>query len=278
MHTATQLDGSMFAIEIDGKPAAREEVFTGWDANDRLGVIANEPLGAVGATLLIQLAILAFYDFRPARRTESVQYPEIYVFHIDGPHGDYSYFDFWPERKEVPVESDARAILTAINDRGITRLVVVDSEPVPVRHRVAEFEPARDRLRTAFAYDASGRVADANLVITGLDAATEINASMTLDPERALAATTSVPPKAGRAEERAIWRERFTKRMSEIPASAREHARARRESIRDRGCARESYRRIPVEQALKMLTGTARSARAGSGGGSPVKVSTHHGG
>ena len=257
MHTATQLDGSMFAIEVDGEPGNREQVFPGWDGNERLGVIATEPLSTLGASLLIQLAIVAFYDYRPARLGESGQYPEIYVFHVDGPHGDHSYFDFWPERKEVMVENDARAILTAINDRAITRLAVVDSEPVPVHHRVAEFEPARDRLRAAFAYDASGRVADADLVITGLDAATEINASMTLDPERALAATTSVLPKEGRAEERAMWRERFTKRMPEIPASAREHALARREAIREHGCARESYRRIPVEQALKMLTGAS---------------------
>jgi len=250
----------MFAIELDGEPGDHEQVFPGWDGNERLGVIATEPLGTLGASLLIQLAIVAFYDCRPARRAESVQYPEIYVFHVGGPHGDHSYFDFWPERKEVTVGNDARAILTAINDRGITRLAVVDSEPVPVHHRVAECAPALDRLRTAFAYDASGRVADADLVITGLDAGTEINASMTLDPERALATTTSVPPKEGRAEEREIWRARFTQRMSEIPASAREHARARRESIREHGCASESYRRIPVEQALKMLTGASQHA------------------
>jgi hypothetical protein len=260
VHTATQLDNSMFAIEVDGKPATREDVFPGWDATDRLGVITTEPLGAIGASLLIQLAIVTFYDFRPARRAESVQYPEIYAFHVDGPHGDHSYFDFWPERKEVVVENDARTILTAINDHAITRLVVVDSEPEPVHHRVAEFEPALDRLRTAFAYDASGRVDDGDLVITGLDAGTEINATMTLEPDRALAGTASVPPKDGRAEERAIWRERFTKRMSEIPASAREHARARREALRENGCASESYRRIPVEQALNMLTGASKAA------------------
>jgi hypothetical protein len=263
VHTATQLDSSMFAIELDGVPASAGGVFPDWDAVDRLGVIATEPFGAVGASLLIQLAIVTFYDFRPARRTESVQYPEIYLFHVGGPHGDHSYFDFWPERKEVTVAPEARAILTAINDRAITRLVVVDSEPVAVHHRVAEFAPALDRLRSAFAYDASGRVADGDLVITGVDAATEINPSMTLDPERALAATTSVPPKAGRAEERTIWRERFAQRMSETLAGARDHARARRESIREHGCASESYRRVPVEHALEMLTGgPRRTARA----------------
>lgn len=266
MHTATQLDNSMFGIEIDGQPAGRDEVFPGWDANDRLGVIDTEPYGALGASLLIQLAIVTFYDFRPARRAESVQYPEIFVFHVGQPHGDLSYFDFWPERKEVTVENDARAILSAVNDRAITRLVVVESEPVPIRHRVAEFEPALDRLRSAFAYDASGRVTDGDLMITGLDAATEINATMTLDPDRALASTAAVPPNDGRAEERAIFRERFAGRISEIPTTTRDQVRARRESIRENGCASESYRRIPVEQALNMLAaGVALGALTGSG-------------
>jgi hypothetical protein len=244
----------MFAIEIDGEPAGRDEVFPGWDANDRLGVIVGEPLGALGASLVIQLSIIAFYDFRPERRGQSIQYPEIYLFHLGASHGDHSYFDFWPERKEVTVENDARAVLTAVNDRAITRLVVVDGDPIPVHHRFAEVAPARDRIRTAFAYNPSGRVTDGDLVISGLDAGTEINATMTLDPERALAGTTSVPPDDGRAEERAIWRERFSRRMSELSPTARHNANTRREAVRTNGCASESYRRIPVDAALNMLT------------------------
>lgn len=257
MHTAAQLDSSMFAIELDGRPGDREQVFPGWDGNERLGIVVTEPLGTLGASLLIQLSIVAFYDHRPARRTESVQYPEIYAFHVDGPHGDLSYFDFWPERKEVVIENDARTILTAINDRAITRLVVVDSEPAPVKHRVSESAPALDRLRTAYAYDASGRVADGDLVITGLHPATEMNASSTLDPERALAATLSVAPKEGREEERELFSKRFARRISEVPAGSREQARKRRDAIRGHGFATEGYRRVPVEQALEMLTGAS---------------------
>ena len=39
-------------------------------------------------------------------------------------------------------------------------LVVVDGAPVPTEHREAEQEPALDRLRGAFAYHPSGRVAE----------------------------------------------------------------------------------------------------------------------
>jgi hypothetical protein len=255
-----QLDGSMFAVEVDGVPASREAVFPGWDANDRLGVIVTEPLGSVGASLLIQLAIVAFYDFRPERRAESIQYPEIYAFHVGGSYGDLSYFDFWPERKEVRVENDARAILTAINDRAITRLVVVDSPPAPVQHRRSELAPALDRLRSVYAYDPSGQVAEADLVITGLDAGTEMNAKNTIDAERALAATIAVAPKAGAEEERARFTAQFSGRISEVSPQAREHVRTRRAAILSNGCASETYRAVPVEQALNMLTAVRRHA------------------
>ena len=52
-------------------------------------------------------------------------YPEIYLFHIGGPHGDFSYFDFWPPRKEVQVAaSQPVSLLEAINAHGITRLAM----------------------------------------------------------------------------------------------------------------------------------------------------------
>lgn len=261
MHTATQLESPMFAIEIDGKPASREDVLPDWGRHDRFGVISTEPFGALGASLLIQLAITAFYDFRPARRGECAQYPEIYVFHIGQPHGDHSYFDFWPERKEVTVADDAGEILSAINDRGITRLAVVDGRSIPAGHRDVELEAAKDRIRSAFVYHASGRVTRPDVVIAGLDARTEINATMTLDPERALATPVSLPDRIARSEEGTVWRERFSRRASEIPLDERLSASARRESIRNDGCASESYRRASVEDALNMLTTQQRGRR-----------------
>jgi hypothetical protein len=251
VHTASQLDSSMFSIEAGGSPASREDVFPGWDVNDRVGVICSEPFGALGASHLLQLSITAFFDARPERRNGSAQYPEIHLFHLGERHGDHSYYDFWPPRKEVVVDNDADAILTAVNAHGITWLVVVDGAPVPTEHREAEQEPALDRIRGAFAYHPSGRVADADLLITGLDPQTEQNATLTLDADLALATQAASPP---RSPESGRWRTRFTQRATEIASDARAQAAATRRALLEDGCASESYRRIPVAQALEMLT------------------------
>jgi hypothetical protein len=261
MHTATQLQSSMFAIEIDGTPASREQLLPHWHPHDRLGIVAGEPFGALGASLLMQLVITAFFDAKPERRNYAAQYPEIYLFHAGEPTGDHSYFDFWPQRKEVVVEPDPGAILTAINERAITRLVVVDSEPVPAGHRDAELDPARDRIVSAFAYAPTGQVSDQDVTVAGLDPATEVNAAMSLDPEFALGAPVDVPDEVARSQERVMWLERFESRVPEIARNTRRQLAARRQASLENGCVRESYRRIPVEAALDMLTASVHGAR-----------------
>ena len=163
MHTATQLDVSMFAVQIDGKIADRDALLPAWHPYDRLGVLVHDPFGGVGASLLVQLTITAFYDARPGRRDGTPQYPEIYLFHVGGRYGSHGYFDYWPPRKEIFVENDAAAVLRAVNDRAITRLAVVDGKPSAPRHDLWERAAAEDRIISAFAYSADGRVENADV-------------------------------------------------------------------------------------------------------------------
>ena len=79
--------------------------------------------------------------FRPERRGPNGIYPEIYLFHVGGRHGDHSPYDFWPARKEVFVDADPREVLDQINDKGITRLAVPDGSAVPAD---ASAQGARD--------------------------------------------------------------------------------------------------------------------------------------
>ena len=66
MHTAFLLKSSMFEIEMNGRASDREELLD-WQAGDRLGIVLNSPLGALGASMLIQLVTAAYYDVRPSR-------------------------------------------------------------------------------------------------------------------------------------------------------------------------------------------------------------------
>jgi len=260
MHTARQLAASQFSVIHRDVPSSREELLPDWAPHDRLGVVVTEPFGAVGASHLIQLAITAFYDARPNRRAGRLDgvhpdavYPEIYLFHVGGAFGDHSAFDFWPARKEVSVPANALAVLDAINDRAITRLAVPDGSPSPVEHEWKEPAAARERIASAFAYAASGRVTAADWEIRGLDRRTEVNPENILDPERRYAGAHIAPEEAAMTDIKRMWRLRTEERRDEA-LSGLASAQRSRTAIRDaRGLATESYRQVTVKEALFML-------------------------
>ena len=116
-----------------------EELFEGFGEQDRLGVIVNRPCGAVGASALISATVTAFYDIQRARGPDFFVYPDYYLFHVGRALGDHGMLDVFPSRKEVVVPEEPDAILDAVNDRAITRLVV----PAPeVEGALAPAEPA----------------------------------------------------------------------------------------------------------------------------------------
>ena len=88
MHVADQILVEAFEVQIGGERVGPEAVFPDWSRLDRFGIVVSEPLGGLGASLLLQLAIAKFYSVRPDRRAGMAVYPEIYLFHVGGPHGD----------------------------------------------------------------------------------------------------------------------------------------------------------------------------------------------
>jgi hypothetical protein len=269
LHTSKQLDESLFAVSIHGADGSRDEVFPEWHEHDRLGVVVHEPFGAVGACHLIQLAITAYYDVKPRRRDGFVPfrrdapparnpnaiYPEIYLFHVGRDFGNHSIIDVWPARKEVVVEADARVVLDAINDRAITRLAVPDGAPMHVEHEWKEPAAALDRIAGAFAYSASGRVADPDVVIAGTDPRTEANAKQILNPDATLARALDGPSAPEESDPDLLARSypAQLQRRQDAGRDGLDEARERRSALRERGLVWESYRRINVETALQML-------------------------
>ena len=268
MHTALQLDVAHFRVTRSDLPSCREDILPNWRPTDRLGIVVTEPFGAVGASHLIQLSITSFYDIRPDRRAGKARsenpkalYPEIYLFHVGVLHGDHSAYDFWPARKEVLVERDPRAVLDAINDRAISRLLVPDTDPVVVEHQWKEPAAARDRIITALAYSPSGRVRSPEWQIYGLRGTTESNVERVLDPSKRYAskAATSSPPDSFDEDPLRSWPVRARARIDEA-SHGLELAQGRRQSIRDeKGLATESYRSVTVDDALHMLIGVPAS-------------------
>ncbi|HWH25113.1 MAG TPA: hypothetical protein VNT53_00500 [Pseudolysinimonas sp.] len=257
MHTARQLNSSLFSYEVDSQPATLDTVLPDWGPLDRFGIIVHEPFGTIGASYLVQSAIVAYYDIRPSRRDFATpSYPEIYVFHVGGRYGSHAYFDFFPPRKEVFVENDPVAILTAINDRGITRLAVPDRTDIePVQHEWKEPSQAIDRIQSAFAYSATGRTRDADVWISASKRSAEANGVMTLFPnnspteaQEAVAALAGMNMDTGER-----WQDMSLDREIEVDEATRVALRERRATLKTEKGWAESYRRIPAAQSLQML-------------------------
>lgn len=264
MHTAHQLEESLFAVRIDGEASTRAAVLPDWGPLDRIGVVVHEPFGGVGASLLIRLAITAFYDERPTRRADVTEegdpravYPETYLFHVGGRHGDHAVLDIWPARKEVFVDDDPLAVLAAINDRGITRLVVPDGIPVPVEHEWKEPAQARDRITSAFLYSATGQVENADVEIEGLKVRTEANVKNILYPEPVLRTVVAHGEHLKGPDNEVLRQRRWEARALARAGEAQEGlelARERRKRITNRFGATESYQRSNVDDLLQLLT------------------------
>ncbi|MEV6793595.1 hypothetical protein AB0M87_16670 [Streptomyces sp. NPDC051320] len=233
-----------------------------WRPHDRFAIVVVEPFGALGTSLLVQAATAQHFDAVPTRREGLRIYPEIYAIHVGGCFGDLGAFDFWPARKEVFVENGPLAGLAALNDRAITCLAVPDVTETAVDFpRLtsagwSERNSVLERLTSACAYSAGGRVANPDSTITGLDPATEMNASFTLDPQSGLDAYGAMTAEdfAGRWDgaefETGCGCESS---LHEQPAHVHERAVESRRTLVDGGPVTESYRRIGTDQALGML-------------------------
>jgi hypothetical protein len=205
MHSSRELRSSSFEVRVDGRPARLGDVFEAFGEQDRLGVVMSRPCGAVGASALITATITAFYDLHRARGPEFFVYPDYYLFHVGRPLGDHARLDVWPRRKEVVVGEEPQAILEAIDDRAITRLVVEDGTPAEAELDGEVVASARGRIRTCLAYSPAGRVADADVEIAS-NPVTEGYVEAILDPEtriaRLRAEADAAGAKAGAADAR----------------------------------------------------------------------------
>lgn len=166
MHTSKQLRPSTFDVEVDGRAAELADLWPGFDEHDRVGIVVREPCGATGASLAVLAAVTTFYELERSRAEDFLVFADHFVFHVGRPLGDHASFDIWPEHKEV-VARDGEELLRAVNDRGITRLVVPDAPARAPWFEEYTLAGARRRIVSALAYSPSGRVADADVRITG---------------------------------------------------------------------------------------------------------------
>lgn len=261
MHTATQLDLAGFDVEISGRPATADDLLPDWTASDRFGIVVTEPLAGVGASLLIQLATVRFFDVKASRRVrETGEYPEIYLFHFGGVHGDFGGYDFWPPRKEVVVPGDDPiTLLESLNAHAISRLAVpvgAFGDRARLRTGVsswAEEHSAEGRMVSCLAYDAHGAVPDADVVLRSAHPRAEENVDLTLDAITVAAeyvAYLETDPEANLPGVSVMsdvrhWADAIPVRYREVTPARRAEAQAVRARMlaNNDGVSTESYRR-----------------------------------
>ena len=253
MHSSRELRSESFEIRVEDRRVRLEELFEGFGEHDRLGVVVREGCGAVGASVLITATTTAFYSIQRIRDRDFFIYPEYYLFHVGSPRGDHARLDIFPRRKELVVPDEDEAILEAINDRAITRLVVEDGGRGGAELDPTEVASARARIRTCLAYSPSGRVADGDVRITG-NPVTEGYVEAILDPESRMAEL-----REGSDGDRARV-EAIAARAGEVEPRQRRRLLESRQVLMDDGRPVETYRLIGLDEALASLASPAVAA------------------
>jgi hypothetical protein len=224
MHTATELSSSVFAIEVGGRTASLQDVFPGFTAHDRVGVVVRRPCGAIGASNLILAAVTGFYDVQREKSGSRgfFIYPDYFLFHVDQRWGDHGMLDIWPSHKEVVVSDEPEELLRAINDRAVTRLLVEDRVPRAPRFEPESLASARERIDTTLAYSGDGRVTEPDVRVAG-NRMTESYVDVVLD------------------------------RSTAKGADSRDAIEAARRRLYEDGLPVETYRRLGLDEALARL-------------------------
>lgn len=228
MHTIDQMSYKDFEFKVDGKEALLEDIFPNFNPDDRIGVVTHTPGGSMGANALIMSALTRFYDFYRSELGDDPGklriYPDYFVFHVGKRHMNHTMVDIWPPHKDVIVlDDDPDQILAAINDRGITRLVVEDLSPCQPTFLRETVSSAKRRIVSALAYSPTGRVDNADVIIKSCQS----------------------------AEENVI----ATMEMSEeLSVGERDLLKINRQLLLEDDRIVESYRRIEPSEAVKKLT------------------------
>jgi hypothetical protein len=166
--------------------------------------------------------VTAFYDVQRAQGDDFFIYPDYFVFHVGRKLGSHNRLDIWPPHKEVVVADEPEEVLRAINDRGITRLVVEDGTPGDGEFARETLASTRARIVTAVAYASNGRTRDADVAIAA-NGVTETYVGGVLEQSR------------------------------DVPAGERDRIAAARKHLMVDDRPVESYRRVDLDEALGLL-------------------------
>ncbi|MGK5115688.1 hypothetical protein [Geodermatophilus sp. CPCC 205506] len=156
-----------FTYSVRGNAATFDDVLPDFDRNERLGIVSRTAGSSLRAAGLLLAAVGRFYEIRLAESEDFYAYPNFFVFHVGDLHGYHGMIDVWPEHKEVIVGKGPESIVSAVNDRGITRLLIEEAPRARGLMARETVEGLRESLKTAYTFDPFGAGLDgADVVVT----------------------------------------------------------------------------------------------------------------
>ncbi|MDA0698382.1 MAG: hypothetical protein O3B16_00880, partial [Chloroflexi bacterium] len=170
----------------------------------------------------IMSAVTAFYDIHRQSAEDYFIYPDYFIFGINCVPGDYGMLDIWPEHKCITVGATAEECVRAINDRGVTILVLPDTTPREPELERQTRSSYLQRLKFGLIYSPGAVIGDSDIQITCPPA---------LEPYLAT----------------------IIQKTPALSAAAREVLHSRRQAATAAGAPVEHYRRVPPATALNYL-------------------------
>lgn len=171
MHLSRLLDTGAFGFSVAGATAGFDDVLPGFARNERVAIVCRTPGASHRAAGLLLAAVGRFYEIRRRESDDFYAYPDFYVIHAGRLHGYHGKIDVWPEHKEVVVAADPESVLSAINDRAVTRLLIEQAPPASGLFARETVAALRERLVTAYCFDPAGSPGADDVVVTPSEAA-----------------------------------------------------------------------------------------------------------
>ncbi len=129
MHTNRLLRTEEFEVTVAGSPGTVDDVLPGLTTADRVAVVTHTPGGSLAAGPLLLAAVGRYYEELRRQRDEFYRYPSYFVVHVGELRAYHGWLDVWAEHKEVVVPAHGEAVLEALHDRAVTRVLLEDVTP-----------------------------------------------------------------------------------------------------------------------------------------------------
>lgn len=222
MHSTTVFASTDFDIVDRGQATTHARYFSGLARTERLGLFAPEGCEGAGATLLVMACVTAFYDRYREEGGDFFAYPDFFSFQRRQPPASYAMFDIWPGHKDVPVPEGANETAAAITDRGVGILLLPDRPPRENEFHRVQMASLERNVKRCILYSEEGQVEEPTLEV----------ATSKAEAIRDWAGTMF-----DSVEGDAEWQRRHERFLDAMPLDG----------------ARQSFREISLEQALRLL-------------------------